>query len=115
MRSLSEDMRILLQGRDGEAQVGDAPRRMVFQQALLVRLEHEPFDALTGQEEEPPVGVLDELGTGWLVLLQVEHDVGERRYRDISWCDPFLDNPLKHTEVPERREEPLSDPASRLF
>ena len=115
MRSLSEDMRILLQGRGGEAQPGDAPRRMVFQQALLVGLEQEPLDALTGQEEEPPVGVLDELGTGGLVLLQVEHDVGERRHREVGRGDPLVDRPLEYAEVPEGREEPLGDPAGRLL
>src|SRR5438045_8987908 len=115
MRSWSEDMRILLKGRDGEAQAGHAPRCMVFQQALLMSLEQESFDAVTGQEEEPPVGVLDELDTGGLVLLQVTQDVGERRHGDVGRCDPLVDNPLEYPEVTEGREEPLGDPAGRLF
>ena len=62
-------MRILLQGRDWEAQPGDAARRMVFQETSLVRLEQESLDALSGQEEQPPVRMLDEPGTRGLVLL----------------------------------------------
>ena len=81
MRSLSEDMRILLQGVGGESQPGHAARRMVLQQAVLVGLEQEPLDAFPGQEEQLPVGVLDELGPRRLVLLQVEHDVGKGRRR----------------------------------
>jgi hypothetical protein len=88
---------------------------MVFKQALLVSLEHEPFDALTGQEEEPPVRVLDELGTGGLVLLQIEQDIGERRHGDVRRCDSLMDSPLKYPEVTEGREEPLGDPAGRLL
>src|SRR5271157_6636969 len=115
MRSLSEDMRIFLKALCGESEPGYTSRRMVFQEAPLVGLEQEAFDALSGQDVEPPVRVLDELGTGGLLLLQVEHDVGQRRYRDISRCDPLVDNPLKDTEVPEGREETLGDPASCLF
>ena len=51
---------------------------------------------------------------GWMQL-QVEHDIGEGRYRDIGRCDPLVDGPLQHTEVSERREQPLGDPASRFL
>ena len=79
MRFLSDDIRILLKGRDGESQPGDAARHMIFQQSVLMSLEQEPFDALTGEEEETPIGVLDEPRTGGLVLLQIEQDVSECR------------------------------------
>jgi hypothetical protein len=96
-------MRILLKGRAGETQTGDAARRVIFQQALLMRLEQEPFDALTGEEEETPVGVFDEPRTGGLVLLQVEQHVGECRHRDVRGGDPFVDGTLEYSEVTESR------------
>ena len=78
---------------------------------LLVGLEQEPFDTFPGQEEQPPVGMLDQLGPRGLVLLEVEHDVGERRHRDIGRGDPLVDRPLEHAEVPQGRQEPLGDSA----
>ena len=66
MLSLSEDIRVLLKGFGRERQPGDAARGVVFQEALLVGLEQEAFDRLAGQEEKPPVWVLDELGAGGL-------------------------------------------------
>ncbi len=99
MRSFSEDMRILLQGRSGEAEPGDAPRCMVFQESLLMGLEQESLDPLPRQEEKSPIGVIDELDPGWLVLLQVEHDVGERPNGNEGRGDPFVDSPLEYAEV----------------
>jgi hypothetical protein len=48
---------------------------MVFQEISLVGLEQEAFDTFRGQEEQPPIWVLDEPGAGRLVLLEVEYDV----------------------------------------
>ena len=69
-------------------------------------LEQEPFDAFTGQKEQPPVGMLNELGSRGLVLLQIEHDVGEGCHRHIGRCDPLVNRPLEDTEIPQGRQSP---------
>src|SRR5271157_3354793 len=115
MRSFSEDMRILLQGLGGEAQAGDAARRMVLQESSLVGLEQVPFDTFTEQKEQLPVGMFDQLGTRRLMLLEVEHDVGKDCHRDISRCDPFVNRPLEDTEVPQGRHESPRYSENRVF
>ena len=101
MRCLSEDMRILLQGRNWKAQPGDAPRSMVLQETSLVGLEQEPFDTFTGQKEQPPVRMFDQLRSRGLMLLQVKRHVGESFDGQESRCDPLMNRPLEDSEVPQ--------------
>jgi len=72
---------------------------MVFQEPSLVGLEQEAFDTFRGQEEQPPVRVLDKPGTGRLVLLEVEHDVREGGEWQISRGNLLANRSLKYSEV----------------
>ena len=88
---------------------------MVLQETSLVRLEQEALDALTGEEVQPPGGMLDEPDPRGLVLFEEEHDVGESWHRDVGWGDPLADRPLEHAEIPQPREEPLGYPAGCIL
>ena len=107
MLSLSEDIRILLKGLSGEGQPGDAASNVVLQQVTLVGFKQESLDAFPAQKEQLPVGQLDQLCSRWLVLLEIEHDVGKRLDGKVGGGDLLVDCPLKHAEVPKSREQVL--------
>src|SRR6516225_8051028 len=83
MRSLSEGMSVLLQGRGGEGDPDHGARRLELQQAALVRLDQKPLHPFAAEEEQLPVWVVQQSRAGWLVLLQVEGDVREGLHRQV--------------------------------
>src|SRR5262245_23089095 len=93
MLFLTEDIRILLKSVDGKRQPGHAPSDVVLQQVVLVRLEQAPFHAFSWQKEQLPVGQFNQLRSRRLVLLEEEHQEGERLDRQVHRGDTFLDSP----------------------
>jgi hypothetical protein len=60
---------------------------MILLQITLVGFKQKAFDSFSLQEEQFPVGQIDQLCSRWLQLLQVEGGISEGLDWKMGWSD----------------------------